>query len=219
MIKLENISKTYIFDDIVTKALDDISIHIRKGDFIAIMGVSGSGKSTLLNILGCMDTPTVGNYLLENENISKYNQNQLSKLRGNKITFVFQNFALMDKYTAYENIEISLINKKDKLRNKKNITEISKKLGIENQLNKYPKQMSGGQQQRVALARALVSDADIILADEPTGALDMKTSIEFMEILKELNNVGKTIILVTHDSMVADYATNIIKISDGRLIL
>lgn len=219
MIKLENISKTYIFDDIVTKALDDISIHIRKGDFIAIMGVSGSGKSTLLNILGCMDTPTVGNYLLENENISKYNQNQLSKLRGNKITFVFQNFALMDKYTAYENIEISLINKKDKLRNKKNITETSKKLGIENQLNKYPKQMSGGQQQRVALARALVSDADIILADEPTGALDMKTSIEFMEILKELNNVGKTIILVTHDSMVADYATNIIKISDGRLIL
>ena len=218
MIKLENISKIYRFDDIVTEALKDVSLTIEKGEFVAIMGASGSGKSTLLNIIGCMDKATSGTYIFDDEIISELNSKKLSKIRNQKITFVFQNFALMEKYTAYENIELPLINRNISLaERRKKISEISKKLGIQTQLNKLPKQMSGGQQQRIALARALVSGADVILADEPTGSLDKKNGIEFMEFLKELNKNGKTIILVTHDFNIASYAKRIITISDGRV--
>lgn len=219
MIELTTVSKIYHFEETTTCALKDISLLINKGEFVAIMGSSGSGKSTLLNIMGCMDKPTSGKYMLDGVDISSLNANELSTIRNTKITFVFQNFALMEKYTAYENIELPLAIRKVSLtERKKLIAETAKQLGIEAQLRKQPRQMSGGQQQRVALARALVSGADIILADEPTGALDRNTGEELMENLRRLNESGKTIVLVTHDPMIAQYANRIIVLSDGRII-
>jgi len=219
MIELTTVSKIYQFEETTTCALKDISLLINKGEFVAIMGSSGSGKSTLLNIMGCMDKPTSGKYMLDGVDISSLNANELSTIRNTKITFVFQNFALMEKYTAYENIELPLAIRKVSLtERKKLIAETAKQLGIAAQLRKQPRQMSGGQQQRVALARALVSGADIILADEPTGALDHNTGEELMENLRRLNESGKTIVLVTHDPMIAQYANRIIVLSDGRII-
>lgn len=218
MIQLENISKIYKFDDVATEALKDVSLTIENGEFVAIMGASGSGKSTLLNIIGCMDTVTRGKYTIDTEIVSEFKSKDLSKIRNRKITFVFQNFALMEKYTAYENIELPLLNRKVPAGERhKKVLETARQLGIEEQLRKLPKQMSGGQQQRIALARALVSGADILLADEPTGALDHKTGLELMELLKNLNENRKTIILVTHDPAIASYAKRIITISDGRI--
>lgn len=219
MIELNNITKKYGGGDTEKIALQNVTLRIEDGEFIAIMGASGSGKSTLLNICGCMDAASSGEYLLNGKNISVLKEKDLCHIRGNIITFVFQNFALMERYTAYENIEMPLIHKKIKWsERKKRVTEIAKRLDIEEQLHKLPKNMSGGQQQRVALARALVCDADILLADEPTGALDHQTGMELMEILAELNREnGKTIIVVTHDEHVAKYAKRVIKISDGRI--
>lgn len=218
MIRLENISKEYKVDRQKIRVLDNISLEIKDNEFIAIMGASGSGKTTLLNIIGCMDKASYGTYYLDDRLVSSLNDNELSEIRTNKITFVFQNFALMDKYTAYENIELPLVAKKVKKKErKKKILEVAKQLGIENQLNKLPTQMSGGQQQRIAIARSLVSGANIILADEPTGALDNKNGIKLMKILKELNELGKTIVLVTHDVEIAKNAKKIIYIKDGRI--
>lgn len=218
MIKLKNITKEYKIEKEKIKVLDNVSLEINNKDFIAIMGASGSGKTTLLNIIGCMDRATSGEYYLDNKLVSSLNDTELSEIRGTRITFVFQNFALMEKYTAYENIELPLVVKKvKKSERKKKILEVAKQLGIDNQLNKLPSQMSGGQQQRIAIARSLVSGADIILADEPTGALDNKNGIELMEILKELNELGKTIVLVTHDKNIAKYANKVIYIKDGRI--
>ena len=218
MIRLENISKEYKVDRQKIRVLDNINLEIKDNEFIAIMGASGSGKTTLLNIIGCMDKASYGTYYLDDRLVSSLNDNELSDIRTKKITFVFQNFALMDKYTAYENIELPLVSKKVKKKErKKKILEVAKQLGIENQLNKLPAQMSGGQQQRIAIARSLVSGANIILADEPTGALDNKNGIELMKILKELNELGKTIVLVTHDVEIAKNAKKIIYIKDGRI--
>ena len=218
MIKLENISKEYNVDKEKIRVLNNINLKIENNEFIAIMGANSSGKTTLLNIIGCMDKATNGTYYLDNKLVSELNDNELSEIRTNRITFIFQNFALMEKYTAYENIELPLVVKKIKMsERKKKILEVAKQLGIEKQLNKLPTQMSGGQQQRIAIARSLVSGADIILADEPTGALDNRNGIELMEILKELNKLGKTIILVTHDNEIAKYAKKIIYIKDGRI--
>lgn len=219
MIELKNISKRYSFGSGSENALSDIFLKINDGEFVAIMGTSGSGKSTLLNIIGCMDKPTSGEYFLNERNVLELNPRELSEIRKSKITFVFQNFALMEKYTAYENIELPLVNRRVPAKKRRQIVENSAaRLGITDQLRKKPKQMSGGQQQRTALARALASGADIILADEPTGALDKKNGIELMEIFKSLNVDGKTIIIVTHDAATAEYADRIITISDGRII-
>ncbi len=219
MIRLKNISKQYTLGDVITNALNEISLTIADGEFVAIMGASGSGKSTLLNIIGCMDTPSGGEYFLDDRKVSELNSRELSSIRNAKISFVFQNFALMEKYSAYENIELPLVNRRVSANERRyTVEEAAARLGITEQLCKLPKQMSGGQQQRVALARALASGADIILADEPTGALDKKTGIELMEIFKELNRDGKTIIIVTHDPNVAEYADRVITISDGRII-
>ena len=218
MIELKHVTKEYKIGEEVIKALDDITLDIQAGEFIAIMGVSRSGKSTLLNILGCMDRPSSGEYLLEGMSVGALNDRQLSRIRNRKVTFVFQHFALMEKYTAYENIELPLLQRKlSRSERRKTIVEAASQLGIEDQLWKLPKQMSGGQQQRAAIARALASGADILLADKPTGALDRKTGETLMSIFKSLNQQGKTIIIVTHDPMVAQYASRTIYLSDGRI--
>lgn len=218
MIELKNITKRYGKNDNEVVALKDVSLRINKGEFVAIMGASGSGKSTLLQIIGAMDKATEGEYLLDGNSLKSYSERQLCKIRKEKVTFVFQNFALMDKYSAYENIELPLLHtRKSRTERKKLILEAARKLNVEDQLNKKPKQMSGGQQQRIALARALVSGADIILADEPTGALDHATSMELMDLLKDYNKAGKTVIVVTHDNEVAEFADRVIMLKDGKI--
>ena len=214
MIRLENITKIYNEKVDDTKALDDVSLKIEDGEFVAVMGASGSGKSTLLKIIGCMDTPTAGKYFLDNTEVTVASRSQVHKLRKEKIGYVFQHFALMDYYTAYENIELPLLAANVKRKERKRIIlKQMEHLGILSERNKLPGKMSGGQQQRVAIARALVTNADIILADEPTGALDQKTGHEVLELLKEINKSGKTVIIVTHDEGIAK-----ITISDGRIV-
>ena len=219
MIRLENITKIYNEKVDDTKALDDVSLKIEDGEFVAVMGASGSGKSTLLKIIGCMDTPTSGKYFLDDTEVTAASRSQVHKLRKEKIGYVFQHFALMDYYTAYENIELPLLAANVKRKERKRIIlKQMEHLGILSEKNKLPGKMSGGQQQRVAIARALVTNADIILADEPTGALDQKTGHEVLELLKEINKSGKTVIIVTHDEGIAKMTDRIITISDGRIV-
>ena len=219
MIRLENITKIYNEKVDDTKALDDVSLKIEDGEFISVMGASGSGKSTLLKIIGCMDTPTAGKYFLDDTEVTAASRSQVHKLRKEKIGYVFQHFALMDYYTAYENIELPLLAANVKRKERKRIIlKQMEHLGILSERNKLPGKMSGGQQQRVAIARALVTNADIILADEPTGALDQKTGHEVLELLKEINKSGKTVIIVTHDEGIAKMTDRIITISDGRIV-
>ncbi|MCI6504861.1 MAG: ABC transporter ATP-binding protein [Ruminococcus sp.] len=219
ILELKNITKIYGKGDSETKALDGVDLTIEKGDFCAIMGPSGSGKSTLLNILGCMDTPTSGEYILKGQDVSKMKNKQLSKLRNQVISFVFQYFALMDEYTVLDNIMLPLNCQKYPYKEKKDrVNYYMKRLGIEKYAKKKPTQLSGGQQQRVAIARALVSNADIILADEPTGALDSTTGEELMELLQEINDSGKTLILVTHNEKVAEKCNYVIYIEDGKIV-
>ena len=219
MIRLENITKIYNEKVDDTKALDDVSLKIEDGEFISVMGASGSGKSTLLKIIGCMDSPTSGKYFLDDTEVTAASRSQVHKLRKEKIGYVFQHFALMDYYTAYENIELPLLAANVKRKERKRIIlKQMEHLGILSERNKLPGKMSGGQQQRVAIARALVTNADIILADEPTGALDQKTGREVLELLKEINKSGKTVIIVTHDEGIAKMTDRIITISDGRIV-
>ena len=219
MIRLDKITKIYDAKVENKKALDEVSLTIDNGEFVAIMGPSGSGKSTLLNIIGCMDSVTDGSYYVDDIEVSRLNKLDIHRFRKKNIGFVFQNFALMDYYTAYENIELPLlannIRRKDR---KRIINEQLKKLNIVEEKDKLPKKMSGGQQQRVAIARALVTNADIILADEPTGALDQSTGQEVINILREINNQGKTVVLVTHDINIASNTNRIINICDGKII-
>ena len=217
MIRLDKITKIYDAKVENKKALDEVSLTIDNGEFVAIMGPSGSGKSTLLNIIGCMDSVTDGSYYVDDIEVSRLNKLDIHRFRKKNIGFVFQHFALMDYYTAYENIELPLlannIRRKDR---KRIINEQFKKLNIVEEKDKLPKKMSGGQQQRVAIARALITKPQIILADEPTGALDSKTSVEVMELLKTLNaEEGVTTIVVTHESGVANETNKIVHIKDG----
>lgn len=218
MIRLKDVTKIYEGSDYKTTALDNINLTVNAGDFLAIMGPSGSGKTTLLNIIGCMDSPTEGQYLLGEEDVSGYSSKRLTELRKNHISFVFQNFALMQDYTIYENIEVPLLAKnKKRIDRKKIIEEQMDLLGISDLGNKLPSQVSGGQQQRVAIARALAAENPVILADEPTGALDQRTSRELMEVFSKLHANGKTIILITHDPKVAEYAERLMYIEDGKI--
>lgn len=219
MIILKNITKIYDVKIEDRKALDNICLEIKDGELVAIMGASGSGKSTLLNIIGGMDNATQGSLYVDDIEVSSLKKSELHTFRKNNIGFVFQHFALMDYYTAYENIELPLLANNIKRKDRKRIVnEQLKNLGIMEQKNKLPKKMSGGQQQRVAIARALVTNANIILADEPTGALDQKTGQEVLNLIKDINKMGKTVIIVTHDAKIAQQTNRIINISDGKII-
>ena len=218
MIRLENVIKIYGEDYEKKIALNNICLEIKDGEFVAVTGPSGTGKSTLLNIIGCMDIPTKGRYYLDDTDITLKTKSQIEDIRKEKIGFVFQHFALMDYYTAYENIELPLIIKNIKRSERKRlVNEQLKLLGIEEVKDHIPSKMSGGQRQRVAIARALVSGCNILLADEPTGALDQATGREVMELLKEINKRGTTVIIVTHDINIANQTERIIEICDGKI--
>lgn len=215
LIKMKSIERKYGKKENTIKALGKIDLEVNKGDLIAIMGPSGSGKTTLLNILGCLDLADSGDYILDNINISNLKPKELASIRNSKFGFVVQTFALLDDYTVYENVKIPLDYNKNK---KEKIIAVLEKLSIEDKINKYPTELSGGQCQRVSIARALVNEPDIILADEPTGALDKDMGQQVMDIFKEINKEGKTIIIVTHDINIASQCNKIIKIEDGNLI-
>lgn len=218
MIQLKNICKTFHLGGETIKALDNVNFKVEKGEFVSIVGPSGSGKSTLMNILGLLDVPDSGVYELDGIQINEAKEKDLAKIRNLKIGFIFQNFNLLSKLTAIENIEIPLIYQgKEANASKKRAYELLEKVGLKGRENHMPHQLSGGQQQRVAIARALACNPEIILADEPTGALDSKTSKEIMDTLEELNEKGQTIILITHDIQVANRAKRMVKIADGKL--
>lgn len=217
MIKLENIEKHYSKGENVTKALNGVSLEVKDGEMIAIMGRSGSGKSTLLNIIGCMDSMTSGTYMYNDMNIGEMSIGKRKKFIKDHVSFIFQDFALMDDYSVYENIELPLLVKKISKRERKKIVgKYMDMLGISELRKKYPSQLSGGEKQRTAIARAMASGNDIILADEPTGALDYENGENIISILKDINKQGKTVIIVTHDKHVAESADRIIYIQDGK---
>ncbi len=219
MITLEHIMKTYGKGESATTALQDVSLTIKEGEMLAIMGTSGSGKSTLLNMIGCMDRFDDGEYYFEKEAVHKLSGRQLHQFRKQHIGFVFQQFALMNQYTVYENVELPLcIQNLPRKERKKKVMQALEQMGIANLAKKMPTKISGGQQQRCAIARALVSQNEVILADEPTGALDKNTGKEIMDILQDLNEQGKTIIVVTHDSAVAERTKRIVYMEDGRIV-
>lgn len=218
MIELKDVCKTYKYGKEETKALDNINLTIKDGEFVAVIGNSGSGKSTLLNIIGCMDLMDSGSYILNGQEISGIKINKLHKVRKESISFVFQNFALLNHYTVFENVEVPLLAKKVKKSERKRIVKEKLELmGIYDLKSKLPTKISGGQQQRCAIARALASDNNIILADEPTGALDSKTGEEIMNVLKQLNGMGKTVIIVTHNMDIAKQTDRILEMEDGRI--
>ena len=219
MIQLQNLEKVYgQSDNNRVVALDDINLVIESGDFIAVMGESGSGKTTLLNILGAMDDCSAGSYIFNEVHIEKMNRDQKAEFRRDNIGFVFQNFALLNNYSVYENVNMPMLLKKmSKKERKESVIQAIEKVGIADLIKKYPTQLSGGQQQRCAIARAIVMGNNLILADEPTGALDSKTSEDIMKVFQMLNQEGKTIIMVTHDRNIAEYAHTIIQIKDGKI--
>jgi len=219
LIELKNIYKSYPLDGFELEILKNISLKIEKGEFVAIMGPSGSGKSTLMNILGCLDTPTSGHYTLDGKPVESLSSDELAEIRNKKIGFVFQGFNLLSRTTALENVELPMVyantpSKEREERAKKALEEV----GLSERINHLPNQLSGGQQQRVAIARAIVGGAPIVFADEPTGNLDTKMSIEIMQLFAKLNkDMGRTIILVTHEEDIARFARRIIKIVDGEI--
>ena len=220
LIEIKNLVKTYQTGESSFNALDDVSLSVDKGEFVAIMGTSGSGKSTFMNTLGCLDKPTSGSYYLDGIDVLSLNADKLSEIRNLKLGFVFQGFNLIPRTSAIENVEMPMIYKgipqQERLEKARHALKI---VGLEHREHHLPNQMSGGQQQRVAIARAIVNDAPIILADEPTGNLDTKTSIEVMEFFVELNEKGgKTIILVTHEPDIAEYSKRIVRFKDGKII-
>ncbi|MFD2213055.1 ABC transporter ATP-binding protein [Metabacillus endolithicus] len=219
MIELTSITKSYKVGQDTLDVLKGISLTINEGEFVAIMGPSGSGKSTLMNVIGCLDNPTSGTYLLGDEDISTYKDEMLARVRNLSIGFVFQQFQLLPRLTALKNVELPMVyagyKKKEREERAKQALE---KVGLAERVNHLPNELSGGQKQRVAIARSIVNNPKIILADEPTGALDSKTSITIMEQFTQLNLEGTTVILVTHEQEVADYAKRIITVRDGIIL-
>jgi putative ABC transport system ATP-binding protein len=216
MIRLDQISKTYSRDGIPVTALRDASFSIDTGDFVVIRGASGSGKSTLLNILGCLDSPTTGNYLLDGDDVSHKTDQELSRIRSQKIGFIFQSFNLLPRTTAIENVELPMIYA-DKPVSRSRAAQALARVGLGHREHHYAAELSGGEQQRVAIARSLINDPAVILADEPTGNLDESAGAAVMDILHQLNREGRTIVLVTHDDTVAGHARRTLLIRDGVL--
>lgn len=239
VIHLNQITKIYYSGEIAVPALKNISLVVEPGEFIAVMGSSGSGKTTLMNIIGCLDKPTSGQYFLEEKNVTNLNRNELAHIRNKKIGFIFQNFNLLPLATALENVELPLYyaatRSPDGRRDgndlphqsgvssgrqkRQRANELLNRLGLGHRLNHRPTQLSGGEQQRVAIARALVNQPPLVLADEPTGNLDSKTSHEIMTLFKQLNQDGITIILITHEKDIADYAKRLIYLKDGQVVV
>jgi putative ABC transport system ATP-binding protein len=218
IIDLKNLIKTYQIGGETVYALNNVSLKINKGEFLAIIGPSGSGKSTLMNMIGCLDRPDSGTYFLEGEDIEKMNDNQLAIIRNKKIGFVFQNFNLLMRLSALENVELPLEYAKIPAKEKRErALEALDNVGLKEWARQLPTQLSGGQQQRVAIARALVGKPSIILADEPTGALDSKTSKEIIQVMNDLNEMNHTIILITHDTWIAKQAKRMVRIQDGKI--
>lgn len=220
MIELKKISKTYILGGDTVHAVDELTLTIEEHEFVAIIGASGSGKSTLMNIIGCLDTVDEGQYLLRGQDISFYTDRQMSTLRNREIGFVFQQFNLLQKLTALENVELPLIYQGMGLsQRKKRAVEALVRVGLESRMHHRPNQLSGGQQQRVAIARAIVTKPALILADEPTGNLDSRSSKEILELLHELYEAGNTVLLITHDIHTASEAKRRVRLVDGRIVM
>lgn len=219
MIELKDIYKIYGDGDSEIRALDGINLSIAEGEFVAIVGQSGSGKSTAMNIIGCLDVPTSGQYLLDGEDVSGMNEIQLADIRSRRLGFIFQQYNLIPKLSVLENVELPLIYKAMKPEERRNrAMSALEKVGLPDRADKYPSQLSGGQQQRVSIARALAGDPHLILADEPTGALDSKTGKDVLEFISALNDEGKTVVLITHDMSVAQRAKRIVRIQDGKIV-
>jgi putative ABC transport system ATP-binding protein len=219
MLKLHNLSRIYQTDEVETSALNNVNIEIAQGEFVAIMGPSGCGKSTLLNTIGMLDSPTSGQYIFNDEDISNYSEAQLAKIRKHNIGFIFQNFNLIDELTVEENIELALLyHNVPASERSKRVAQVMDKVGIAHRAKHMPSQLSGGQQQRVAVARAVVGDQKMILADEPTGNLDSAHGQEVMEMLQALNDEGTTIVMVTHSPEHAGYARRTINLFDGHVV-
>jgi putative ABC transport system ATP-binding protein len=219
LLSLEAITKVYRMGDVEVHALRGVSLEIESGDFVAVMGSSGSGKSTLMNIIGCLDRPTAGRYLLNGREVSRLGRDALAEIRNQTIGFVFQSFNLLSRTSALENVELPLLYAGVPGRaRRKRATEALVKVGLGDRLHHHPNQMSGGQQQRVAVARAIVSQPKIIVADEPTGNLDSRTSLEIMALFQELGRSDITILLVTHESDIAEFASRILVMKDGSLL-
>ena len=221
IIELIQITKIYQMGNVKVTALDEINITVQEGEFLAIMGPSGSGKSTLMNILGCLDRPTSGTYLLDNEDISRMNREQLAKIRNRKVGFIFQSYNLLAQATAVQNVLMPIVYRRNGHISTKERTEMAHdalvSVGLVDRDHHKPTEMSGGQQQRVAIARALINSPALILADEPTGNLDSRSGQEIMEILQKLHFDGRTIVMITHDAKNAEYAQRIIHLRDGKL--
>lgn len=219
MIQITQLSRVYRTEEIETTALDEVSMHIRKGEFVSIMGPSGCGKSTLLNILGLIDSPSAGDYRFFEENVAGYGERKRANLRKRHIGFVFQSFNLIDELSVFENVELPLIYAKTPSSDRKKMVEnVLESMNMMHRRNHYPQQLSGGQQQRVAVARALVNSPELILADEPTGNLDTANGNDVMRILSQLNENGTTIIMVTHSNACAEYGDRIIRLLDGKIL-
>ena len=221
LIRVVDVRRSYALGDVTVHALRGVTLEIAKGSMIAIVGASGSGKSTLMNILGLLDRPSSGQYYLDGEDVSGFDRDRRAELRNHKIGFVFQNFSLLPRTTALENVELPLLyngrGSRPKQRHDKAM-ELLRTVGLAERAHHAPNQLSGGQQQRVAIARALVNDPELILADEPTGNLDSRTSVEIMEILQRLNREhGLTVLLITHEHDIAGYASRVVTVRDGRL--
>ncbi len=218
IIEMNNISKVYQTGNVEFAALKEINLKLKRGDFVAIVGPSGSGKSTLMNLIGCLDLPTKGNYLLDGREVKHLSSNELAEVRNKKIGFVFQAFNLLPYATAFENVELPLLFAGVKSKNRKErVHEILEKVGLSDKMENKPTEMSGGEMQRVAIARAMANDPEIILADEPTGNLDSKSGAAIVDLFKELWKSGKTIIVITHDEKIAGQLPRIVKLKDGLI--
>ncbi len=218
LLELKHIYKNYRQDKIVVPVLKDINISIDEGEYVAIMGPSGSGKTTLMNIIGCLDRPTEGEYFLENQSIVNYTETQLSDLRLKTLGFVFQSFNLLPKQTALDNVALPLTYAGIPVKKRRQIAfQTLQRVGLADRVNFKPSQLSGGQQQRVAIARALINNPKIILADEPTGALDSRSGTQIMKLFGQLNEEGVTVIMITHDANIASYAKKVLRILDGEI--